>query len=241
MIKHKIILKYKTMEEKINNLGTDNNFTFVDLNISDKEKSLIEKLEIKATNEYNRFGNLQALNNELPTFLHENGNIDKEINQAIAEIIARTAKEVIKATKKETAWVCVRSFTPTNEYNIPRWHIDGYYYPPYSGLIIKFVATLKGKHTLLYKLEKNKRNEFNLKSNDRQTLSKFLNINKSESPKNGYGILYIVGDNKTAAIHSEPEIREERLFFSILPGNMDEITDLYSRWNPNNSPLPQTP
>jgi hypothetical protein len=90
------------MEEKINNLGANNNFVFINLNITDKEKNLIERIKINKTSEYERFGNLEVLKNEIPEFLHRSGNTDDEVNQTICNIIFRTTKETIKAAKKET-------------------------------------------------------------------------------------------------------------------------------------------
>ena len=62
-----------------------------------------------------------------------------------------------KAANKSSAWVAVRAFTPTHEYDMPRWHTDGAFYGlndpyPYPGLVFKFAAVLKGSSTLLYNL-----------------------------------------------------------------------------------------
>jgi hypothetical protein len=43
----------------------------------------------------------------------------------------------------------------------------------------------------------------------------------------------MVGNRDRALIHSEPPMREDRLFISILPGYEYEITELNKRWNKN--------
>ena len=40
-----------------------------------------------------------------------------------------------------------------------------------------------------------------------------------------------MGNDKVAAIHSEPPINEKRIFLSILPGHVSEIEELRKRWN----------
>lgn len=44
--------------------------------------------------------------------------------------------------------------------------------------------------------------------------------------------LFIVADDKTAAIHSERKIHVNRLFLSILVGDKSEIEEIYLRWHP---------
>ncbi|NGX58315.1 MAG: hypothetical protein K940chlam3_01220, partial [Chlamydiae bacterium] len=39
------------------------------------------------------------------------------------------------------------------------------------------------------------------------------------------------GDKNTAAAHSEPKIDTPRIFFSVLPGDENEIRELCDRWD----------
>ena len=62
---------------------------------------------------------------------------------------------------------------------------------------------------------------------DRIFLSELLDLKKAESPKLGEGVLFIVSDDQLGAVHSEPKIDENRLFFSILIGDESEIEEFY--------------
>lgn len=67
---------------------------------------------------------------------------------------------------------------------------------------------------------------------DRLFLSELVDLSMAESPKRGEGVFFIVADDNLAAIHSEPQIHENRLFFSVLIGDKAEIEELYLRWYP---------
>lgn len=230
------------MIAKINLLGEDNSFAYQDLRLTNQEFELIDQLRFDrlpapATDDYNRFGDLHLLEQELPDFLKSLGNDSDDVIHTVAKVIARTARQVVKASNKDSAWVCVRASTPTTEYDVPRWHMDGSYYGlngphPYPGLVFKFAATLKGPSTLLYNLPHDQRDLFNAHCNDRLFLSELVNFSMVESPKRGEGVFFIVADDRLAAIHSEPQVHENRLFFSVLIGDKAEIEELYLRWYP---------
>jgi hypothetical protein len=219
----------KNMREKTNLLGKEKNFCFVDLGISEEDLELIQQLNITASGQYNRFGNLHLLRDELPHFLRKNCSNSEPLTQKIADIIFQIASHVQKASNKETAWICVRVSTPNPAFDMPRWHQDGYYYSPYAGFAFKFAVALKGNPTLFYQLPQEMRELFH-SSSDREFLSTLLKRDKIESPKSGLGVFFLVGDKESAAIHSEPKIDSERLFFSVLPGNENEISELKDRW-----------
>lgn len=151
-------------------------------------------------------------------------------------MISKTTQQVVKASNKDSAWVCVRASRPNANFDIPRWHIDGAYYGlngpyPYPGIVFKFAATLKGNSTLLYNLTADQRDIFNAHWNDRHFLSEFVDLSKVESPKRGEGVFFIVANDAIAAAHSEPPMHSDRLFFSILVGDKSEIEELYLRWH----------
>lgn len=229
------------MKEKINLLGEDTSFAYIDLELTTKELDLIDQLSIIHPLHYNRYGDLDLLEEELPDFLQKLGNNSEETITATSEVICRIVKNVVNASNKDSAWIAVRAFTPTKLFDIPRWHIDGPYYGfngplPYPGIVYKFAATLKGSPTLLYNLPKDLRDifNFNYDNDDRTFLSELLSLDKAESPKRGEGVFFIVGDDKLGAVHSEPKIHKDRLFFFILIGDKSEIEELYTRWYPNN-------
>lgn len=224
----------EAMRDKIGTLGQVSSFAYVDLGLTDQELCLIDQLVCETTVEYDRFGNLHLLKDELPGFLSSIGNDDENVIQVVTEIIIKTVQNVTKASNKNSAWVSVRASTPTDKYDIPRWHTDGSYYGPYPypGVVFKFAAVLKGSPTLLYNLPDDMRAKFNANRNNRIVLSELLEINKAESPKKGEGVFFVVGDSLIGAVHSEPKMSENRLFFSILVGDESEINELYQRWHP---------
>lgn len=230
------------MINKINLLREGNSFTFIDLRLTNTELGLIEQLAFSqlppgASVQYDRFGDLHLLKEGLSDFLKSIGNENDDVIFAVTEVISRATEQVVKASNKDSAWICVRASTPTNAYDIPRWHMDGAYYGingpyPYPRLVFKFAATLKGSSTLLYNLPDEQRDIFNAHWNDRTLLSNLLDLSKAESPNRGEGVFFVVANDKVAAIHSEPKIHEHRLFFSILVGDKSEIEELYLRWHP---------
>lgn len=232
----------ETMREKISTLGHGNSFVCVDLGLTNEEFCLIDKFKFdklapETTVQYDCFGNLHLLKDELSAFLINIGNNDEEVIQAVTEVISKAVQNVTRVSNKNSAWVCVRASTPTHDFDIPRWHTDGAYYGLNSPLScpgpgFKFAAVLKGSSTLLYNLPDDMRGIFNSNRNNRVFLSELLDLKKTESPKKGEGVFFIVADNKISAVHSEPKMCENRLFFSILIGDESEINELYLRWHP---------
>ena len=232
------------MREKIHLLD-ENSYSFIDLGLTKRELDLSDQLKFDSlpqgtSRQYDRFGDLHLLSNELPIFLSSIGNDDDEVIDAITKIVIKTVQYVVSASGRNSAWVCVRAFTPTTNFNTPRWHIDGAYYGlnapfPYPKTVFKFAATLKGNPTLLYQLPGDQRDTFIAHQHDREFLSEYLDIDKAESPKKGEGVFFVVGNSEKGAVHSEPSIDSNRLFFSVLMGDKSEIEELYSRWYPQAS------
>lgn len=219
------------MQEKFKTLGPDNSFVFVDLGLTHSELNMLDQIKIETYNVLDRYGNLDLLKEEMPNFLRELGNDDEELIQFVTKLVYETSLNVAKTCQKETAWVSVRAWLPNHNYDMPRWHIDGLYYKDIA--CIKFATVLKGNPTLFYPLPKEMREEFNLRNisnnENREFLSKFLDINKAVTAEKGIGAFFIVGDDAIGAVHSEPKIDGIRLFFSVLPGNEDEIEEFHQR------------
>lgn len=204
----------------------------MDLELTDVELELFDRLKIENTKQYDRFGNIELMKEEIPQFLREIGNRDERLIGEITDVICKVASNVTRAFEKETSWICVRAFTPTNEYDIPRWHTDGNYYAPFYGVQYKFAATFKGSQTLFYPMSKDMRKVYFENHNDREFLSKFFEIKDAESVQNGYGAFFIVGNREFGALHSEPKIDTPRLFISVVPGHECEIEELNKKWHP---------
>lgn len=69
-------------------------------------------------------------------------------------------------------------------------------------------------------------------SETRNKLAKLLNDSGEykKSPLSSQGAIFKVGDLERAAIHSEPNMREPRLFF-IVPGSKKQINEMASKDN----------
>ncbi|MBX9786736.1 MAG: hypothetical protein K2Y08_05300 [Alphaproteobacteria bacterium] len=221
-----------SIKNAINSLSSTNPFIFFYPQISDKELRAFNTIKISKTDEYNNYGNINVLENEVESFINTLDRKNKNYAKKVAQFIKRLVKDVLKASGQETAWIAVRAFTPTPEYNIPRWHTDGYYYKPYEHQY-KFVVTLKGQSTLFYKLPSDMRTQFFLLQDDykiqdnhkRKSLANMLNEpSRRFQPKLAQMATYIVGSDNSA-IHSEPPISEARLFLSILPGSRSQIKE----------------
>lgn len=214
------------IQATLKTLGPNSSFVYYDLDPSERERNALKTLKINMTDDYNNYGNLDGLESEVRDFLKTLGKGNDTSAQDVSQLITRLVKEVLQGCGQETAWVAVRSFTPTSAYDLPRWHTDGYYYAPYEGDPYKFAITLRGPPTLFYQLPADKREEFyalQRKGNEqneynRQALALMLNtVKEAISIGQLYqGAVFIVGSNH-AAVHSEPPIKEERLFLSSCP------------------------
>lgn len=228
----------REIQTAIKALSSSRSFAYYDLHLSEDEKSAVNALKINKTDSYNNYGNLNVLESEVREFIKALSKGNETNAKEIAGLIVRLVNEIIQASGRETAWVAVRAFTPTSEYDVPRWHTDGYYFEPYSGDPYKFAVTLKGPSTLFYRLPDNRREEFYVlwrkgtEQNDynRQAFADMLGQSKEAiSIAQLYqGVVFIVGSHN-AAVHSEPPIKEERLFISILPGSKTQIKEWESK------------
>jgi hypothetical protein len=178
----------------------------------------------------------------------------------IANFISNLAEMITYAHKKDSCWITIRASIPNSAFKIPRYHQDGSFFNNKNDTIqTKFIMTLKGPGTLLINASKTELEDFNKillkyryrqKHYDNKEIEKYLDIElleREESSKifskkpiqltNNQGAVFItfykknsIDDITMRAIHSEPDINEQRLFISILPGTHDEINELKTRW-----------
>ena len=240
------------METAVNSLmNSSRSFVFVDTDINESDMESIETVfsidnVINDDLDYNYYGifDESKIKNEMDIFLRQITNNSKKI----AQIINKVAKGYTYATKKNYIWLTIRIRYPTNRFDIPRWHYDGYFYnvDEYikKGLPqIKLAGVLKGPVTL-FKTDNQKmfleyqqlwRNLYKIKEDykkdieNREIINNELKGYETITPKKNQAAIFKVGSN--AAIHSEPKIDTNRLFYSVLSGTREEIKDLASRWN----------
>lgn len=247
------------VQTAINTLGFTNPFAFYDLNLSDSEINALKKIVINhpiLTN-YNNYGNIDKLEIEVNEFIKSISKENEIIAKEVSLLIEKLVKELVQASGKETAWVTLRPSMPNSEFDLPRWHMDGYFYRPYDTQQYKFALLLKGPSTLFCKLSTDHKNAFDiLKKKEIQKIVQDENgkiikyeedmsnrkalaalISSFQTPiataKPYQGAVFVVGGNNSA-IHSEPPISENRLFLSILPGSKSQIDELRLRWGINN-------
>lgn len=205
-------------------------FCFVDVGISAEDLWDFDAIAVCKNHQLNVFGELAALEGNVAAFLKEIGPNEPAHVVRVAKRIDAIAREIIEASGKETAWFCLRAALPTDFFDIPRWHLDGYYYRPSDNAMqYKFAIALKGAPTLFYPLS----NEFKelravIRQNmiNRKFTHELFRAEEIVSAPKGTGVFFIAGDNNRAAFHSEPPIHENRLFFFLVPCASEEIERL---------------
>jgi len=244
------IIREKKKQLDVNKEGSETivSFTSFDLQLTVEEREIFESLQIKNLSPYNLYGSIEGKETEISEYITSLGN-DQDKAQYVAQIIINISKEILTGFDAPAAWITLRSSHPNHQFDIPRWHTDGYFYPPFEGLQYKFAVTLQGPGTLLSEVTTATRNEYikiykeawdTIKnSNDTTTIRERLIQHSNESrplfvplfPQDKIvqataleGILFTVGNQKgTATFHSEPSIDRYRLFMSIVPGTIEQI------------------
>lgn len=216
--------------QKVNDFRSSNDcFIIFDIHLSPKEQDALNHIQItKDYGEYNRYAHLELIPEELPLFLEEYTTADKQEIETITNLVDRLSHQAVDIMGTETAWVTLRAFKENHDYDIHRWHADGLFFlsPSYSleTLQMKFATTLKGEGTLFYLISDELRAEYNAQYNyDRNYWHDTLDASNIISTHVGEGVLFAVGDPDRAAIHSEPPITQDRLFFSVVAGTYEQV------------------
>jgi len=197
--------------------------------------AIAETLQVAGTGTYDNFGANDRLELDITDFLGQLGNDPTDAKEQ-ASIITLLIGDIVEGFGTETSWITIRAWQRTDSFNAPRWHIDGYFYPPYEGHQLKAVLVLKGDGTRLCKLSTTSRLRFielersslDEKERTRQRAA-LIESEATEKAPSGYGTVLITG-SQHAAVHSEPPILSERLFVSVVPGTSEQIGNLRRRW-----------
>src|SRR5205814_1705228 len=84
----------------------------------------------------------------LTDYFSKVGTNPEETIREVGGLVARITENTIKDFGKDSAWVNVRTTLPNNEFNIPRWHVDGGYFKHEpEDKVYKLVFTIKGPPT----------------------------------------------------------------------------------------------
>lgn len=224
-----------------NAISTGSDFAFFNTGLSAAENALLDKLHVTSTSVLDNFGNLNSIKIEITEFLQTLGN-DSETSTIAANIIEQLVEQSRDAFNAKTAWVGLRASVPNSQFDIPRWHTDGYFYEPYQGTQHKVAFVSKGNGTLFGKLNDQWRQAFQecmlrhnyvpsikMRTESANLIAEHGVVQIAERKQ---GVVFAVGTPEISAIHSEPPITEARLFLSIVSGSDQQIASLASRWAP---------
>ena len=204
-------------------------FCIVPVDLTPDELDDFNKIAIHTTDGLTQFGAFIKLEHNIKNFLHRVTTNDTDLIERVAHTIARIAHTVMEVSQETTGWFLLRTSLPTDAYNIARWHMDGHYFTPTTrtSMMYKFIMTFVGSPTLFYKLPKdNNRVAIWKKTMDRPYMDTFCTQDLVVTAKKGEGVFFISGNIHESALHSEPPIHENRLFFSIVPCNNQQIIEL---------------
>ena len=221
-----------------------------------KEKNTLKRFKVENSRAHNYCGNDKKP--EIKQFLESIGDNDKKDINIITKIVYKLIKTVLAGYKKTHYWIAIRFSTPTNQFDIPRWHKDGPYYVGQEKPS-KFVTVLKGVGTLLKdmtpenkeaydkifleKIELVKNIPVTYEENREEFLKEVVKIDESlklryvealkdsetKQINNDEGLIFFAKE----AMHSEPKIDRERIFISILPLDEENIKNLQMCRNQN--------
>ncbi len=227
------LLHGASLKEALNELR-ENPYGFVMCNagITPWDLAQFNSIDIQREWVFHQFGELEIIEESIANFIGEIGSNEIGLTLQVASRLKEIAKNVIDALGKTTGWICLRSFTPINRFDVPRWHVDGPYYNPDGSedLLFKFVVTLTGPTTLFYPLPLELRRMTEKSIHNRQYMKNFCKEENIVSPNLGEGTIFRGGRyTSVAALHSEPPIHENRLFFSVVPCTEMQLPSLKTR------------
>ncbi len=189
----KLLVAVASFGEQIVRLPqTPYGFSVLDMGLTVQECADFDKLDIQKTQSLHVFSDFEVLECRITTLLREVGNNDAALAQKIASHIVAIKNQIMAASGLSAAWVCVSASLPTNAYDIPRWHMDGYYFTPIqpTSLMYKFIMTLVGPSTLFYQLPAEYRQELAMKTFDRAYMHSVCTADKIVDPKKGEGVFF---------------------------------------------------
>ncbi|AYV81714.1 MAG: hypothetical protein Harvfovirus55_3 [Harvfovirus sp.] len=230
----------QSVQKYVNSPGST--FKIFRINYSNAMTRCLKNFDISIVGNktYDFWGRLDESGKDLMKFLLMLGNNDPESVRLMRRIIESIVKKVCDAYGKDCVWVSLRITLPEKKYE-PRWHVDGTFFEKDHRIQSKFVTVLKGDGTLFAVVDGDTRTKFldsrkivpwnyeEVQAQQNKIIAgaqgvKFLQLANSQ------GAIFLVGNDKMAAIHSEPPFNQKRIFLSILPGDKSEIEQLTNRW-----------
>jgi hypothetical protein len=233
-------------------------YKYIPIDIPKEVYKFHQTLDVSKTDAYNHYGKIDDFDSpRIMEFLRSIGsNSDKLLRSIYLTMLSTldTYKSYFDSAygsdgvDRNSVWVAIRSFEPTDEYKIPRWHHDGgkFWTKVGNENVYKFATALVGPGTLIaqlspdeylmvyneihdlymrrYKECKGHEEEMEFEMNVmRPTLQRLIGDKYEYVPQN-QGIVFLVDDLR-APIHSEPHIDGPRLFFSIMFATDEQIQE----------------
>lgn len=220
-------------------------FEFIDLVLDSKQREAIDNLSIDPSQDmaFSFCGEVKSpkLSKMLTDFIKGFGQNDPIDIQIITNILTSIASSFLESMDCNSMWFTIRVMKADDFFDTPRWHTDGFYFDlkddnPES-YQLKLAGVLRGPGTLFQEENQEMRKKYReiseqAKTTDkRKSIAEALSNYKIVSPGSYQASLFVVGNYQRAAIHSEPPINQTRLFFSIVPGLVDDIKELAERYN----------
>ena len=200
-------------------------FAFVDAGL--KERELFSRLKVNRSLSMKCIGALERLHDKLTSALTEIGNTDMELVESATNELVLLTQRVLDAGGHANGFVIFRAFIPNDLFATPRWHMDGNFYHNSGMNPPKFVITLKGSGTLFQPSNCSRECFTSKPEKSRKALALFYS-GAPIQPKACEGAFFIVG-NLRGAVHSEPNIAEERIFFSVMGATEIQIQEMIAR------------
>tara|TARA_B110000971_G_scaffold75935_1_gene78006 strand:- start:253 stop:966 length:714 start_codon:yes stop_codon:yes gene_type:complete len=222
----------------------DSSFKLFDIKYTEEEKQTINNFKIDNETEFIYTGKfdkdtlLKDNKINILKFIESIGNNTEKNIKIIKNIIYKLLDKVTNGYGKNYIDLIISIQLPNKEFNMARWHTDGYFNNS------KFITVLKGPSTLFIddKDIKSRKTYFTIqdllmkkyvsnggfdeKAHDkyRKILAKKLKDAKIVQPKNNQGTIFLtdapVNNTIIAGIHSEPPINEKRFFIGVMCGKI---------------------
>lgn len=205
--------------------------SLVDVELTNEEKNLISKIVINRNYGQLSFcgSSVEQLRFKIIEKMQRVGNNSKQISEAVANISLRHVMWMCAEHEADSFWLAMRVTPAISEYDVPRWHRDGFYFPS-SKKVYKLVHTLVGAPTRFAKivdLEKfTKLESRQIRGDESIELRKDIDTAVEEifpTPSSQQAVQFLVGHDD-AVIHSEPTLKSPRLFYSIVVGSKQQIS-----------------
>ena len=225
------------MAEENNNkvykfLNENESFKIVNIEYTEQEKNCLDNFNITNFKTFDYYGIYSSIDG-INEYLSNVGNNSAECIQTMNNVINMIAEYVYKGCNKDHLWLTIRITQPNSDFDIPRWHQDGNFFTN-NDKQFKFVTVFQGAGTLLCSTDENTIEKFNsiefrFDHNDlegRMMIHKLLESSPNsqfKQLKKYQGLIFSVGNQKIATIHSEPPMHTKRIFMSIVPGTKEEI------------------